>query len=233
VSRVLVLFLTGRAFSAKLGGMAMAQVEARPAERVGWSEGRGAAICARVAQGESLMAICREAGMPHRSTVQDWRAKDPGFEVALEGAMESARLARRRRDLALARRSRDPRGLWSTYTPEVGEAICARLAAGQTLVAIAREPWTPCYSTILNWARYVPEFADRYALARQLAVHALCDQVLELKDEITPQTVAEHRARFDMFRALAARIAPRKYLEPCGVAIGLYGGARDADCRSS
>jgi len=36
-------------------------------------------ICARVAEGESLRAICRSEGMPDRRTLQRWMEKDTRF----------------------------------------------------------------------------------------------------------------------------------------------------------
>ena len=37
------------------------------------------AICARLADGESLTAICRDEGMPHRATVFRWLEAHPDF----------------------------------------------------------------------------------------------------------------------------------------------------------
>ncbi|THD79865.1 MAG: hypothetical protein E7812_08265 [Phenylobacterium sp.] len=182
--------------------------------RVTYSEELGTVICERVAGGESVRVLCRAPEMPHRTTVQDWAAQHPEFEVALAEAQQAARLARRRRDLALARKVRDPRGLWSTYTPQVGRAICRRLEAGGTVAEIACEPWAPCKATIFNWARAIPEFADAYARARMLAMHRLVDEVREVGLSVTPETVAAHRAQFRLLRAQAATIAARKYLEP-------------------
>lgn len=189
-----------------------AAAEAPPYVR--FSAPLAAEIVARVAGGESVAAVCREAGMPHRGTVAGWAEAHPEFEAALADAREAARVAGRRRDLALAGRTRDPRGLWCTYTRAVGRAICLRIAAGQTLPQICREPWAPHRTTVFNWARRVPEFADDYARARMIAVHRLCDEALEIGRATTPGTVKEDRARFRMICALTARIAPRKYLEP-------------------
>jgi hypothetical protein len=48
-----------------------------------------AEILRRLSEGETLVAICREDGMPGRSTVHDWRKADPaGFGVAYDAAVE-------------------------------------------------------------------------------------------------------------------------------------------------
>ena len=61
-----------------------------------------AAICERIAQGETLSAICRDDGMPSRNTVYDWidadeelagqfaRARERGADVIAERCLEIA-----------------------------------------------------------------------------------------------------------------------------------------------
>jgi hypothetical protein len=171
------------------------------------------AICDRVAAGESVRRICREAGMPHRTTVSDWAWREPDFGENLAAARQVARVRARRADMARFGRPRDPRGLWSTYTPEVGRGICDRLMDGWTLAEIAREPWAPCAATILNWARRVPEFADAYAWARTLAVHQVVDLSTEAARGVTSENVAELRERLRRLWARGSRIATRKYVE--------------------
>jgi hypothetical protein len=159
------------------------------------------------------MAICREPGMPHRTTVREWARAWPEFGEGLLAAMRLARLRRRCADVARAARPRDPRGRWSTYTPELGAEICRRLTEGETLIAIARDPEMPCYSTVLNWAKSVPAFGDAYAQARALAGDYLFDEAREVARAATPGSVWADRLRFDVIRWQTARLAPRKYLE--------------------
>jgi hypothetical protein len=47
----------------------------------------GAAILARVAAGESLMAVGRDPAMPHRTTIRKWANADPVFSARLMEAM--------------------------------------------------------------------------------------------------------------------------------------------------
>jgi hypothetical protein len=191
---------------------------ARTGVRVRYSEELGAEICARVAAGESVAAICRDEGMPNATSVHDWSRKDPEFGEAYRAAARQAQLDRRRADVERFARARDNRGRWSTYTPEMGVEICARIAEGQTLVAIAADPAMPCAATILNWARRVPEFADAYAEARQLAADWLADEAREIALATTPEWVWADRLKFDVIRWLTARLAPKKYVERLVVA---------------
>lgn len=48
-----------------------------------------ATICERIAEGESLVQICRDANMPHRSTVFDWLARDKEFADRYARAREA------------------------------------------------------------------------------------------------------------------------------------------------
>lgn len=45
-------------------------------------------ICDRIANGETLRAICREAGMPAWRTVYDWRVSHPQFAARIAQARE-------------------------------------------------------------------------------------------------------------------------------------------------
>ncbi|HZZ69137.1 MAG TPA: hypothetical protein VFE18_13270 [Phenylobacterium sp.] len=184
---------------------------------VRFSEEVGETICSRVAGGESLAAVCKGAAMPHPTTVYAWAESRPGFGAALTRAQAQARVAQRLADRARAAAKfaagRDNRGRWSTYTPEIGEEICRRIADGVTLKAIGADPAMPCAATVLNWVREFPEFGERYALARAQLADLLFDEAREVALGATPASVWADRLRFDTIRWMAARMAPRKYCE--------------------
>jgi hypothetical protein len=46
-------------------------------------------ICDRIANGESLRAICQDADMPHRDTVDNWLIADPEFSAKHARAREA------------------------------------------------------------------------------------------------------------------------------------------------
>lgn len=46
-------------------------------------------ICERLAKGESMKAMCEEAGMPNRTTIFDWLAKDKVFADKYARAREA------------------------------------------------------------------------------------------------------------------------------------------------
>src|SRR3954469_20408045 len=70
---------------------------------------------------------------------------------------------RSRRTLAPQR----PPGIYaSTYDPELGAAICRRVAAGESLRSICADPAMPTGKTVWNWARAHEDF-------RLMKAHAL------------------------------------------------------------
>ena len=194
---------------------------------VTWSQAVGTVICARVAAGESIAAVCREAGMPNRVTVRQWALAMPDFQAELAQAMRTARtrerLADRRAARARALVGRDNRGVWSTYTREKGEEICRRIAGGETLASIGRDPAMPCAATVLNWVAQHPEFEDAYVRARQMLADVLFDEAREVALGSTHETVWSDRLAFDVIRWQTARLAPRKYCERIVVAHELEG----------
>ena len=55
------------------------------------------------------------------------------------------------------------------YTPALADAICKRIAEGESLRAICRDPDMPSEGTVRDWAREDRDgFGARYRLAREL-----------------------------------------------------------------
>src|ERR1700710_131514 len=80
-------------------------------------------IVGRVRAGESLTAACAASGLPNRATVVRWTKADPSFADALA---EAQRLGTWRRQKG----SDDAKA----------RAFLARLAAGEQLLSICRDP---------------------------------------------------------------------------------------------
>jgi hypothetical protein len=188
-----------------------------------WSPGEstyapevGRAICARVAAGESLTRMCKAADLPCRGTVRNWSRNHPEFGGALMAAMKAARTASRLADRArwnAHEARRRPRGRGSTYTPEIGEAICLRLAHGESLTSIGRDPALPTYATILRWVSRHADFQDMYVQARRIQADWLFDESRDVALAATPGNVWVARLQFDIIRWQTARLAPKKYCE--------------------
>lgn len=70
----------------------------------------------------------------------------------------------------------------STYTSELADEICERLATGETLRAICRDDHMPSWTTVYEWRKVHAQFSERLALARELGGDAIAEQALEIAD---------------------------------------------------
>lgn len=73
----------------------------------------------------------------------------------------------------------------SSYTAEIADVICTRLAAGESLRAICRDEGMPDEATVRRWAwdeRLAPGFPPQYARARELGYDAMAEHALEIAD---------------------------------------------------
>lgn len=72
----------------------------------------------------------------------------------------------------------------SIYTPELGEAICERLALGETIDSIAASADMPSKATIYRWRREKDEFRDAFARAREQSAFSFEDRALSYCDRL-------------------------------------------------
>jgi hypothetical protein len=156
------------------------------------------AVCRRVAQGEALQAVCAEPGMPHRASLYRWVKAKPRFG-------EMMRLARQ----AAARSGRAAQ--LSTYCPVAAAEICERMAEGETLAAICRDPLMPAYSTVHRWRRTFAAFARDFQAAREALAHRLVDEGLEIAGELPAGNPYAAHVRLTQVRWTAQVWAPHAF----------------------
>jgi hypothetical protein len=80
------------------------------------------------------------------------------------------------------------------FSPAVGNLVCERIAAGDTLNKIASEPGMPSRSTIDRWCTDRPEFKRQYDIAVQLRADGLLEETIDIiddKKEIVTETTTE------------------------------------------
>ncbi len=103
-----------------------------------------ATIVGRVAGGETVAAICGEAGMPTPACVQVWRRGDADFAAAL----------------ARARDAGDPRRRGMVFDEARAAAFLARVAAGERINDLLARPGMPSQRAYRYWRRTQGEFAE-------------------------------------------------------------------------
>lgn len=89
-----------------------------------------------------------------------------------------------------------PLGRPSKYTKKVADQICARIADGEPLRQICRDPDMPAWRTVYDWKAADPDFAARIAHAREAGHDAIAQECLDIADETTHDTLStEHGDR--------------------------------------
>lgn len=79
------------------------------------------------------------------------------------------------------------RGRPTVYSKALATRICERLAAGETLRNICRDPSFPRESTVRNWALTNRNgFFAQYSRARDIGLDAMAEETLALADEPRP-----------------------------------------------
>src|SRR5262245_45318474 len=103
----------------------------------------------------------------------------------------------------------------TTYTRELVDLICERIALGETVLKIAGTEGVPCRKTIYNWLTKHEEFREKMATARQYQADSHADEMYGLLDELksNPKDANAIRVQADILKWQAMVRAPRKYGE--------------------
>jgi hypothetical protein len=120
------------------------------------------------------------------------------------------------------------RGRESQFSQEIADTICDRMAAGETLRDIVKDPSMPCNKTVFYWLTRRPDFADQYARARAQLLDYWADEMIEISDDgsndwmekrigkdvvsvLDHEHVLRSKIRVETRRWLMSRLAPHKY----------------------
>jgi hypothetical protein len=119
----------------------------------------------------------------------------------------------------------------SRYTPELAAEICRRLAAGETLRGICRDPHMPAESSVREWVLDNRDgFATPYRRARDLQLEHWADAIIDIADDgsndwmerheknnvgwqVNGEHVQRSRLRSDNRKWLLSKLRPDKYGE--------------------
>ena len=132
----------------------------------------------------------------------------------------------------------------STYSQEIADEVCRRLAGGESLRAICRDEGIPHELTVRLWALDDREgFAAQYARAREVQFLAIADELLEIADdgrndwmqrrgnderggwELNGEHIQRSRVRIDTRKWMLSKMLPKVYGDKTEVAVtGANGG---------
>lgn len=110
-------------------------------------------------------------------------------------------------------------GKGTTYTRALGEKLCARVAEGETMAAVAREMGIP-RARIVSWTRRYKAFGEAYKEACEMRMLALEDKLAEICDEATevaldPECGRERvnacKLKADIVKWQLMKLMPKRY----------------------
>jgi hypothetical protein len=122
-----------------------------------------------------------------------------------------------------------PGGRPTDYNDEIADLICIRIACGESVVSISKDPEMPCQKTIYKWLFRHEEFVQKYARAREAQAEVYAAETIDIADDTkhdthvteygdgtkreSPDTewISRDRLRCDMRRWAASKLAPKKY----------------------
>lgn len=118
----------------------------------------------------------------------------------------------------------------TSFTQEIADAICERLADGDSLRTICDEEDFPARSTVFKWLSQNKAFSDQYARARKEQADALFDEILSIADDGRNDWMERHnndgeaigwrengealrrsQLRVDARKWMAGKLRPKKY----------------------
>lgn len=97
----------------------------------------------------------------------------------------------------------------SDFTPEIANAICERIAVGESLRAICAEESAPDKATVFRWLASNQAFRDQYTHAREMQAETYADEMVAIADEAKDANLA--RLQIDARKWKASKLAPKKY----------------------
>ncbi|MHB1098361.1 MAG: terminase small subunit-like protein [Burkholderiales bacterium] len=109
----------------------------------------------------------------------------------------------------------------STYSVELTDEICDRIASGESLNKIVKDDGMPNPSTVYKWLTEHKAFSEKYVRARESQADTLADEILAIADEhpitegdsgkIDPAWVTWQKNRVDARKWTASKLKPKAY----------------------
>ncbi len=99
----------------------------------------------------------------------------------------------------------------SSYSTEVADSICQRLASGEALYRICDSPELPSTPTVFKWLSERPEFLSNYARAREAQAELMAEEILRIADSADAESYNAARLQVDARKWLMSKTMPKKY----------------------
>lgn len=97
----------------------------------------------------------------------------------------------------------------SSFTQELADEICDRIAKGETLRTIIKDSHMPERKTIYSWLEANESFQHQYAQARSQQADNYFEQIVD--EAFTSHDAQIGRLRVDALKWVASKMQPKKY----------------------
>lgn len=185
----------------------------------------GEVICARMEVGETIASIAADPDMPSYATIFHWRKVQPEFAAMYdrvrahlaEGRVQNRRLKhvsdawRIPHEIRLGLRRHWVSGKKSAYDRAWARRFCKRVAAGEAVSAIVKDPKMPSSKQVYGWLKRHEEFLDMYIAAKAEQRDWLKFEVENLVDSVTPWTLKETKEEVARLEGWIGRLTPKTY----------------------
>lgn len=127
----------------------------------------------------------------------------------------------------------------SLFTQELADAICERIADGESLRSICSGDDMPNKATVFRWLAADKIFSDQYARSREAQADSLVDDMLDIADDgrndwmerrddeggnlgwkENGEALKRSQIRIDARKWLAGKMRPKKYGDKLGITDG-------------
>lgn len=107
------------------------------------------------------------------------------------------------------------------FTEALAVAICKRIATGESVRSIVKDPKMPSSSTIFKWLldKDKKEFAEQYEKARNEQAEMMFEELLEIADQ-KDKDVMRARLRVDTRKWYLSKVLPKKFGDKLDVTTG-------------
>lgn len=108
----------------------------------------------------------------------------------------------------------------SDFSEKIATIICARLADGESLRSVCRDPSLPHVSTVLRWVGNNQSFREQYTHAREAGLEQMADEIIEIADapvgsndsgSTDAGAVNKQRLQVDARKWILSKQLPKKY----------------------
>lgn len=123
----------------------------------------------------------------------------------------------------------------SSFTQEIADLICERIAGGESLLRICQADDMPSQSMVYRWLRGNADFREKYAHAREDQAEFYLDQIMDIADDSSRDTayqtgpdgdvtevannewIQRSKLRVDARKWAMSKLAPKKYGDKIGI----------------